>query len=51
MVLEKMKKYAEDYLGEPVNDAIVTYSAYFNDGQRKATKDAGRMIGLNIEKG
>ena len=48
MVLEKMKKYAEDYLGKPVNDAIVTCPAYFNDGQRQATKDAGRIAGLNV---
>ena len=48
MVLEKMKKYAEDYLGKKVNDAIVTCPAYFNDGQRQATKDAGRIAGLNV---
>jgi len=48
MVLEKMKKYAEDYLGKPVTQAIVTCPAYFNDGQRQATKDAGRIAGLNV---
>ena len=48
MVLEKMKKYAEDYLGHKVNDAVVTVPAYFNDGQRQATKDAGKIAGLNV---
>jgi molecular chaperone DnaK len=47
-VLMKMKKTAEDYLGETVNDAVVTVPAYFNDAQRQATKDAGRIAGLNV---
>src|SRR5512140_1743085 len=48
MVLGKMKQTAEDYLGEPVTEAIVTCPAYFNDAQRQATKDAGRIAGLNV---
>ncbi|MEW6348306.1 MAG: molecular chaperone DnaK [Thermodesulfobacteriota bacterium] len=48
MVLQKMRQTAEDYLGEPVNDAVVTVPAYFNDAQRQATKDAGRIAGLNV---
>ena len=48
MVLEKMKKYAEDFLGHKINDAVVTVPAYFNDGQRQATKDAGKIAGLNV---
>ncbi len=48
MVLVKMKATAEDYLGEPVTEAVVTVPAYFNDGQRQATKDAGRIAGLNV---
>src|SRR3954451_22608138 len=48
MVLTKMKQTAEDYLGEPVTEAVVTVPAYFNDGQRQATKDAGRIAGLNV---
>jgi L1 cell adhesion molecule like protein len=48
MVLTKMKSTAEDYLGEPVPNAVVTVPAYFNDQQRQATKDAGRIAGLNI---
>src|SRR5574341_652397 len=48
MVLSKMKQTAEDYLGEPVSEAIVTCPAYFNDAQRQATKDAGRIAGLNV---
>ncbi len=47
-VLQKMKQTAEDYLGEPVTDAIITVPAYFNDAQRQATKDAGRIAGLNV---
>jgi molecular chaperone DnaK len=47
-VLMKMKKTAEDYLGETVSDAVVTVPAYFNDSQRQATKDAGRIAGLNV---
>src|SRR4051812_33992331 len=48
MVLAKMKQTAEDYLGEPVTEAVVTVPAYFNDGQRQATKDAGTIAGLNV---
>jgi molecular chaperone DnaK len=47
-ILTKMKKTAEDYLGEKVTDAVVTVPAYFNDSQRQATKDAGKIAGLNI---
>jgi molecular chaperone DnaK len=47
-VLAYLKKYAEDYLGEPVNDAVITVPAYFNDSQRQATKDAGKIAGLNV---
>ncbi len=47
-VLQKMKKTAEDYLGETVTDAVITVPAYFNDSQRQATKDAGRIAGLNV---
>ncbi len=48
MVLQKMKQTAEDYLGETVTDAVVTVPAYFNDSQRQATKDAGKISGLNV---
>ncbi|MDP3028298.1 MAG: molecular chaperone DnaK [Deltaproteobacteria bacterium] len=48
MVLQKMKQTAEEYLGEKVTDAVVTVPAYFNDSQRQATKDAGRIAGLNV---
>ena len=48
MILQKMKQTAEDYLGEKVEDAVVTVPAYFNDSQRQATKDAGRIAGLNV---
>jgi len=48
MVLSKMKKTAEDYLGEQISDAVITVPAYFNDSQRQATKDAGRVAGLNV---
>ncbi|MBI3025599.1 MAG: Hsp70 family protein, partial [Candidatus Tectomicrobia bacterium] len=48
MVLQKLKKAAEDYLGEKVEEAVVTVPAYFNDSQRQATKDAGRIAGLNV---
>jgi len=48
MILQKMKKTAEDYLGETVTDAVVTVPAYFNDSQRQATKDAGKISGLNV---
>jgi len=47
-ILQKMKQTAEDYLGEPVTEAVITVPAYFNDGQRQATKDAGRIAGLNV---
>ncbi|KSF68774.1 molecular chaperone DnaK [Pseudomonas paraeruginosa] len=49
-VLKKMKKTAEDYLGEPVTDAVITVPAYFNDSQRQATKDAGRIAGLDVKR-
>src|SRR5215510_1318538 len=49
-VLMKMKKTAEDYLGETVKDAVITVPAYFNDSQRQATKDAGRIAGLNVKR-
>src|SRR5712671_256565 len=49
-VLIKMKKTAEDYLGEPVTEAVITVPAYFNDSQRQATKDAGRIAGLNVKR-
>jgi molecular chaperone DnaK len=49
-VLMKMKKTAEDYLGEPVTEAVITVPAYFNDQQRQATKDAGRIAGLNVKR-
>ena len=48
MILAKMKQTAEDYLGEKVNDAVITVPAYFNDSQRQATKDAGKIAGLNV---
>ncbi len=47
-ILSYIKKYAEDYLGEKVNDAVITVPAYFNDSQRQATKDAGKIAGLNV---
>ncbi|RKX22454.1 MAG: molecular chaperone DnaK [Candidatus Zixiibacteriota bacterium] len=50
MVLSKMKKTAEDYLGSKVTDAVITVPAYFNDSQRQATKDAGRIAGLNVKR-
>ncbi len=50
MILQKMKKTAEDYLGEPVTEAVITVPAYFNDSQRQATKDAGRIAGLKVER-
>jgi molecular chaperone DnaK len=49
-VLQKLKKAAEDYLGEPVNEAVITVPAYFNDSQRQATKDAGRIAGLEVKR-
>ncbi|MGN0204755.1 MAG: molecular chaperone DnaK [Coprococcus sp.] len=48
MILRKLKKDAQDYLGEEVTDAVITVPAYFNDAQRQATKDAGRIAGLNV---
>jgi len=50
MILTKMKQTAEDYLGEEVTDAVVTVPAYFNDSQRQATKDAGKIAGLNVQR-
>lgn len=50
MILQKMKQTAEDYLGEPVTEAVITVPAYFNDSQRQATKDAGRIAGLKVER-
>ena len=50
MVLQKMKQTAEEYLGEKVTDAVVTVPAYFNDSQRQATKDAGKIAGLNVRR-
>ncbi|NQU63149.1 MAG: Hsp70 family protein, partial [SAR324 cluster bacterium] len=47
-ILQKMKQTAEDYLGEEVHDAVITCPAYFNDAQRQATKDAGKIAGLNV---
>ena len=47
-ILQKMKQTAEDYLGEKVTEAVITVPAYFNDSQRQATKDAGRIAGLNV---
>jgi molecular chaperone DnaK len=49
-ILEKMKKSAEDYLGQPVTEAVITVPAYFNDSQRQATKDAGRIAGLDVKR-
>ena len=49
-VLQKMKKTAEDYLGHPVTEAVITVPAYFNDSQRQATKDAGRIAGLEVKR-
>ena len=49
-VLQKMKQTAEDYLGEPVTEAVITVPAYFNDAQRQATKDAGRIAGLDVKR-
>ncbi|MDD6890062.1 MAG: molecular chaperone DnaK [Bacteroidales bacterium] len=50
MILQKMKKTAEDYLGQTVTDAVITVPAYFNDAQRKATKEAGEIAGLNVQR-
>ena len=49
-ILEKLKKAAENYLGQPVNEAVITVPAYFNDSQRQATKDAGRIAGLDVKR-
>ncbi|MCI7305450.1 MAG: molecular chaperone DnaK, partial [Trueperella sp.] len=49
-ILQKLKKDAETYLGEPVTDAVITVPAYFNDAQRQATKDAGQIAGLNVQR-
>src|ERR1700674_2381321 len=50
MILQKLKKAAEDYLGEKVTDAVITVPAYFNDAQRQATKDAGKIAGLDVKR-
>src|SRR3990172_3805779 len=50
IILKKMKETAEDYLGEEVTEAVITVPAYFNDAQRQATKDAGRIAGLNVQR-
>ena len=50
LILQKMKQTAEDYLGQPVNEAVITVPAYFNDAQRQATKDAGRIAGLDVKR-
>ena len=50
MILQKLKKAAEDYLGEPVTEAVITVPAYFNDAQRQATKDAGKIAGLEVKR-
>ena len=50
MILQYLKKYAEEYLGEPVTKAVITVPAYFNDAQRQATKDAGKIAGLDVER-
>ena len=50
MILQYIKKFSEDYLGEPVTDAVITVPAYFNDAQRQATKDDGKIAGLNVQR-
>ena len=50
MILQKMKKTAEDFLGQEVTDAVITVPAYFNDSQRQATKEAGEIAGLNVRR-
>ncbi len=50
MVLAKMRNIAEDYLGHNITDAVITVPAYFNDAQRQATKDAGRIAGLHVHR-
>ncbi|GAH84449.1 unnamed protein product, partial [marine sediment metagenome] len=49
-ILQKIKKDAEDFLGETIKDAVITVPAYFNDDQRQATKDAGKIAGLNVKR-
>ncbi len=50
MVLQKMKKTAEDYLGQSINEAVITVPAYFSDSQRQATKEAGEIAGLQVKR-
>jgi molecular chaperone DnaK len=50
MILQKLKQMAEDHLGTKVSDAVITVPAYFNDSQRQATKDAGKIAGLNVRR-
>src|SRR5271165_507497 len=50
LILQKLKKAAEDYLGEKVTEAVITVPAYFNDAQRQATKDAGQIAGLEVKR-
>ena len=50
MILQKMKSDAENYLGEKVTEAVITVPAYFNDAQRQATKDAGKIAGLDVKR-
>lgn len=50
MILQKLRKAAEDYLGHPINEAVITVPAYFNDSQRQATKDAGKIAGLEVKR-
>src|SRR3981189_2432248 len=50
MILQKLKKAAEDYLGTSVNEAVITVPAYFNDAHRQATKDAGKIAGLEVKR-
>src|SRR5690606_12021164 len=50
MILQKMKKTAEDYLGHSVSEAVITVPAYFNDSQRQATKEAGEIAGLKVQR-
>lgn len=50
MILQYIKDYAESYLGEEVSQAVITVPAYFNDSQRQATKDAGKIAGLKVER-
>jgi molecular chaperone DnaK len=50
MILQKMKKTAEDFLGQEVTEAVITVPAYFNDAERQATKDAGEIAGLNVRR-